>query len=82
MHLGHVQEDKKVENNLQSLVLKAELEEFGVKVVFFWTVTELFNYIEENPASDHFFLDEFSLIMLLKVTRNVKISFRDSSKKL
>ena len=82
MHLGHVQEDKKVENNLQSLVFKAELEEFGVKVVFFWTVTELFNYIEENPASDHFFLDEFSLIMLSKVTRHFKISFRDSSKKL
>jgi Cdc6-like AAA superfamily ATPase len=59
----------KTSSNLQSLILEKELEKFGIKVVFFWTLLELFEYIDEHSLSDHFFLDEFSLFGFSKVMK-------------
>jgi predicted ATPase len=72
MYYGTMNETKKVEKNIQIHSLDKELEEFGIKVAFFWTVIELFEYLDGHSISDHFFIDEYALEDLSKVkTRNV-----------
>ena len=70
IHNGSITETNKVEKNIQTHWLEKELGTFGIKVNFFWTIIELFEYIEEQPTSDNFFLDEFSLGFLSKVKQD------------
>ena len=66
-HIGTLPVMKKVKNNIQTHCLKEELKHFGIKVASFWTVIELFEYIDEHSPSDHIFLDEFTLAGLSQV---------------
>jgi hypothetical protein len=52
---------KKTEKNFQTNLLQTELKGYGIKVRFFWSFLNLYNYLEKQPLQDHIFLDEFSL---------------------
>jgi len=58
---------KKTEKNVQTMLLQTELENYGIRVKFFWSPLELYTYLETQPLSDHIFLDEFSLSLPSKV---------------
>jgi hypothetical protein len=58
---------KKTEKNVQTMLLQPELENYGIRVKFFWSPLELYTYLETQPLSDHIFLDEFSLSLPSKV---------------